>query len=78
LGEAYFTEAMLPNGYKTVIDWFQAVAADANYANPEFRRYDSESYHSGGTEIDTETEQNDRGIAFQEAKLTPVEQSAER
>jgi hypothetical protein len=73
LGEAYFTEAMLPNGYKTVIDWFQEVAADANYTNPEFHRYDSESYHSGSTEMDTETERNDRGVAFEEAKITPVE-----
>jgi hypothetical protein len=27
---------MLPNGYKTVIDWFQEVAEHSSYANPIF------------------------------------------
>lgn len=31
---------MLPKGYKTVLGWFQEVAADPSYANPEFTRYD--------------------------------------
>jgi hypothetical protein len=77
LGESYFTESMLPKGYKTVIDWFQEVAAGTNYANPEFRRYDSYSYLSGDTEIETETERKDSGVEFGEAELTPVEQSTE-
>lgn len=32
---------MLPKGYKTVVDWFQEVAADPDYANPKFVRFDS-------------------------------------
>lgn len=57
LGEPYYTETMLANGYKTVIDWFQEVAADTYYANPEFQRYDS--YCS-----DAETEHEDTDGAF--------------
>lgn len=41
LGEPYYTEAMLPRGYKTVVDWFQEVAANPDYANPQFVRFDS-------------------------------------
>lgn len=33
---------MLPKGYKTVINWFQEVAANPNYINPEFLRYDDD------------------------------------
>jgi hypothetical protein len=43
LGEPYYAESMLPKGYKTVINWFQEVAADPKYANPEFVRYDDDS-----------------------------------
>lgn len=64
LGEPYYTETMLPNGYKTVIDWFQEVAADTNYANPGFQRYDS--YCS-----DAETEHEDA-----EMELSAVEDFA--
>lgn len=60
MGEPYYTEAMLPKGYQTIIDWFQEVAADTEYANPEFHRYDDES--------DTEMEPQAEGI-----DLGPVE-----
>ena len=43
LGEPYYAEAMLAKGHKTVIDWFQEVAGDPNYANPNFVRFDAES-----------------------------------
>jgi hypothetical protein len=42
LGEPYYSETMLPKGYKTVIDWFQEVAADPDYANPHFVRFDDD------------------------------------
>jgi hypothetical protein len=42
LGEPYYTEAMLPKGYKTLVDWFQEVASDADYANPVLVRFDYE------------------------------------
>ena len=29
---------MLPKGYKTILDWFQEVAADPDYNNPEYTR----------------------------------------
>ena len=32
----------MPIGYKTIIDWFQEVAADPQYANPELVRFDDE------------------------------------
>ena len=31
---------MLPRGYKTIIAWFEEVAQDPKYANPEFVRFD--------------------------------------
>ncbi|SZF04343.1 unnamed protein product [Blumeria hordei] len=34
LGESYYAEAMLPNGYETIINWFNEVAQSPNYANP--------------------------------------------
>jgi len=40
LGEPYYSETMLPKGYKTVVDWFQNVASDLHYANPVLTRYD--------------------------------------
>jgi hypothetical protein len=43
LGELYYAETMLPKGYKTVIDWFQEVAADPYYANPILVRFDNDS-----------------------------------
>jgi len=40
LSEPYYSEAMLPKGYRILVDWFQEVAADSNYANPTFERID--------------------------------------
>ncbi|CAG8957276.1 hypothetical protein HYFRA_00010699 [Hymenoscyphus fraxineus] len=37
LNEPYYSELMLPKGYKTVINWFNEVSADAEYMNPEFK-----------------------------------------
>jgi len=61
LGEPYYTETMLPNGYKTVLDWFQEVAADEKYENPEFTRIDDhkesddeEVQQHGGAELKME------------------------
>jgi hypothetical protein len=33
---------MLPKGYKTVLDWFQEVAAEPEFRNPEYTRHDDE------------------------------------
>jgi hypothetical protein len=55
LGEPYYTEAMLPKGYMAIIDWFQEVAADDDYANPKFHRYDND-------ETDTEMEPQEEGV----------------
>jgi hypothetical protein len=46
---------MLPKGYKTIIDWFQEVATDPDYANPEFQRYDDD-------DSDVEMEPQEPGI----------------
>jgi hypothetical protein len=43
LGEPYYAEAMLPKGYTTIIDWFQEVGLDPDYANPVLERFDEES-----------------------------------
>ena len=53
---------MLPKGYKTVIDWFQEVAAEPNYANPELHRFDDD-------DSDADTEEQEAGI-----NLSPVEE----
>ena len=34
---------MLPRGYRTIIDWFQEVGLDPDYANPALERFDEES-----------------------------------
>lgn len=58
LGEPYYSEALLPKGYKLIIDWFQEVAADHDYANPGFTRVDNEDsdddleLHGEGIELD--------------------------
>jgi len=52
---------MLPKGYKTIIDWFQELAADPNYANPEFQRYDDE-------DSDVEEDSQEPGIELNLAK----------
>jgi hypothetical protein len=57
---------MLPKGYKTVVNWFQEVAADAGFVNPEFRRYDND-------DSDAETERQEAG-----AELTADEPAGER
>jgi len=49
LGEPYYTETLLPRGYKTVVDWFQEVAEDPEYANPEYERYDEDE--EGASEV---------------------------
>jgi hypothetical protein len=38
LGEPYYAETMLPKGYKTIVDWFQEVGLNPEYANPTFQR----------------------------------------
>jgi hypothetical protein len=43
LGEPYYSEMMLPKGYKTIVSWFEEVAAEPGYANPEFMRYDEDA-----------------------------------
>lgn len=43
LGEPYYAETMLPKGYKTIIDWFEEVAADPHYINPNFVRFDDDN-----------------------------------
>ena len=34
---------MLPRGYRTIIDWFQEVGLDPDYANRVLERFDEES-----------------------------------
>jgi hypothetical protein len=53
LGEPYYNEALLPKGYKTVLDWFQEVALDPEYENPELQRFDV-----GGEDDESEPEQS--------------------
>ncbi|KAI0996706.1 hypothetical protein K3495_g11477 [Podosphaera aphanis] len=38
LGEPYYPEDMLSEGYKMIIDWFEEVASDPDYKNPKFIR----------------------------------------
>lgn len=60
LGEPYYSELMLPKGYKEILRWFQEVAADEEYENPEFERVDSaedgddeeEELMSGGIDLE--------------------------
>ena len=50
---------MLPKGYKAVVDWFQEVASDADYANPFIARLDEDGY---------DDEQHDtHGVGFSKA-----------
>lgn len=64
LGESFYTEAMLPKGYKTIIDWFQEVAEDSDYANPEIVRFDHDDDHPEG---ESDMEAQEEGVT-----LTPV------
>ena len=63
---------MLPKGYKTIIDWFEEVAADPEYENPLFQRYDDED--------EDEEEPQEPGIELElnngvkELKLNPVKE----
>ncbi|KAG0650407.1 hypothetical protein D0Z07_3475 [Hyphodiscus hymeniophilus] len=50
LGEPYYTETMLPKGYRTVVDWFQVVSKVTEYVNPAFA-FESDSDEE--EEIDT-------------------------
>jgi hypothetical protein len=61
LGESYYAETILPKGYKTVIDWFQEVAAHPHYANPNFVRFNDDS---------EEEEPQEPGIDLQEKPIT--------
>ncbi|RDW56435.1 hypothetical protein BP5796_13184 [Coleophoma crateriformis] len=60
LGVPYYTELLLPKGYRKVIDWIQEVADTPDYENPVFQRIDddhediSESYTAGDGGIDLE------------------------
>jgi hypothetical protein len=47
LGEPYYSESMLSKGYKIIIDWFQEVGVDPNYANPVFQRFDIDDKDDG-------------------------------
>jgi hypothetical protein len=51
LGEPYYSEAMLPTGYKIIIDWFQEVAADPDYANPLLVRHDDDEEDENYLEV---------------------------
>jgi hypothetical protein len=42
LGVPYYSETMLPKGYKTVLDWFQEVATEPEFRNPEYTRHDDD------------------------------------
>jgi hypothetical protein len=66
LGEPYYAESVLPKGYKTIIDWFQEVGLDPNYANPKLQRFDVEEGDDeepkplkGGIELNRIEEIND-------------------
>ncbi len=67
LGEPYYAEAMLPRGYRTIIDWFQEVGLNPDYANPVLERFDEESDDGdqkpleGGAELNRIEELKDDG-----------------
>lgn len=42
-GEPYYSETMIPQAHKVIIDWFKEVAADPEYENPKLERFDDES-----------------------------------
>ncbi|KAH8803078.1 Arb2 domain-containing protein [Xylogone sp. PMI_703] len=64
LGEPYYSEALLPKGFRTIIDWFQEVAQDPCYTNPNFVILDEDD--EDGNEMG-----HDDGPRF-----IPVEESA--
>ncbi|TVY23806.1 hypothetical protein LHYA1_G006774 [Lachnellula hyalina] len=59
LAEPYYSETMLPKGYKTILNWFYDVASDPNYANPKFERIDI-----GGESDDEPGWDPNDGVAF--------------
>ena len=60
---------MLPKGYKTVVDWFQEVVADPDYANPKFERVDI-----GGESDEEPTWDVNDGVAFDGADMKTPKQ----
>ncbi|RFU33715.1 hypothetical protein B7463_g2621, partial [Scytalidium lignicola] len=67
LGEPYYSEALLPKGFKVVLDWFQEVAQDPCYANPGFVILDEE---------DDEEDEEDGGSEYEGAvEFKPIDQS---
>jgi len=70
LGEPYYTEMLLPRGYKTLIDWFQEVAEDPEYVNPEYVRYDDDGEEAGempdwGEEYFEDCQEVEKGRVFE-------------
>ncbi|PMD32288.1 hypothetical protein L207DRAFT_640108 [Hyaloscypha variabilis F] len=85
LGEPYYAESMLPKGYRTIIDWFQEVNLDPDYANPTFQRIDFEEEDEeekpmeGGVElnrieevVDDETEVADETLKVEEPNAEEI------
>lgn len=72
LGEPYYSETMLPKGHKTVVNWFEEVAAHPGYSNPGFFRYGDDE--DSGSEAEYEYEEP--GIDFS-AKQVIDEEAAE-
>ena len=78
---------MLLKGYKTIIDWFQEVGLDPDYANPTFERFDVEEDEEeekpleGGVElkrieeVEDEEESMAAGDKLKVGKETKVEDS---
>jgi hypothetical protein len=60
LGEPYYIESMLPKGYKVIIDWFQEVAEDPDYANPEMHN-ETRDMKGNIFESDDEDDEGGRG-----------------
>jgi len=70
LGEPYYTERLLPRGYKSVVDWIQDVAEDPEYVNPEFARYDDGAEEAGavpdwGNEAFENRKSSEKGKVFE-------------
>jgi hypothetical protein len=87
LGEPYYAESMLPKGYRTIIDWFQEVNLDPDFANPTFQRIEFEEEEDeeekpmeGGVELsrieevvdDDETEVADETLKVEEPNAEEI------